>query len=58
MKTLLLKLLHLIFGIAVDTATESANTVKSTLKFWYYFSIVAAITCLLLLILIPILILL
>lgn len=39
MKTLLIKLLKFVFGIALDTTKESIDTVKTTVKLWCYLSV-------------------
>ena len=40
MKLFTLKLFRTLFNIGVDTISESANTVKMTLRVWSYLSIV------------------
>ena len=39
MKTLLIKLLKFVFGIALDTTKESVDIVKTTVKLWCYLSV-------------------
>lgn len=39
MKSFIINLFHLLFNIGIDTVSESANTVKTTLRIWSYLSI-------------------
>ena len=40
MKFLLTKLFNILFNLGVDTVSDSVQTVRWTLKFWSYLSII------------------
>lgn len=40
MKALLTKLFNILFNLGVDTVSDSVQTVKWTIKFWSYLSII------------------
>jgi hypothetical protein len=40
MKALLTKLFNILFNIGVDTVSDSVQTVRWTIKFWSYLSII------------------
>lgn len=40
MKALLTKLFNILFNLGVDTVSDSVQTVRWTIKFWSYLSII------------------
>lgn len=40
MKVLLTKLFNILFNLGVDTVSDSVQTVRWTIKFWSYLSII------------------
>ena len=40
MKALLTKLFNILFSLGVDTVSDSVQTVRWTIKFWSYLSII------------------